>query len=90
MKARVATATGTRDPFDMTDTLSWLPQLRAMIERQATDDDPTEQLSLAVSDLFATVPDAEICEAYLNTDGEADDPVADALAAECERRNLDF
>lgn len=74
----------------MNDTRSWLMQLSTMVERQASDEDPTEQISLAVTDLFATVPDAEICEAYLNTDGEPGDPVADALAAECERRNLDF
>ncbi len=74
----------------MTDSTFWLTQLRTMVQRKAGDDDPTEQLSLSVADLFATVPDAEICEAYLQFDDDAGDPVANALAAECERRDLDF
>lgn len=34
--------------------------------------------------------DADLRRAYLETDGEPGDPVADALLAEIQRRNLDI
>ena len=74
----------------MTDSSNWLTELRALIDRHAGEADAAEHLSLSAQDLFDTVPDAEICEAFLNIGDWADDPVATVLAAECERRNLDF
>ncbi|MBB5714782.1 hypothetical protein [Sphingomonas aerophila] len=34
--------------------------------------------------------DADLRKAYLGTDGEPENEVADLLAAECERRNIDL
>ncbi|WP_268796026.1 hypothetical protein [Sphingomonas sp. Leaf17] len=39
---------------------------------------------------LATMTDAELLSAYQQTTGEPGDPIADALAAEIERRGLDI
>jgi len=41
------------------------------------------------ADQIAAMPDPELLRAYQRTTGEPGDPVADALLAEIERRELD-
>jgi len=44
----------------------------------------------AISDIEAKLPDKQLVAAYQRTDGEPGNPEADALAAELQRRNVDF
>ncbi|MES2339616.1 MAG: hypothetical protein V4537_16110 [Pseudomonadota bacterium] len=73
----------------MTDS-PWLTELTAMAERQAHDDDPAEQMNLAAQELLASVPNDEIRSAYLATDAEPGNLIADALLAAIEVRNIDL
>lgn len=73
----------------MTDS-HWLAELKSTIARNRDDDDAPEQIALGAQELLASVPDDEIRRAYLATDGEPGDPLADMLSAALEQRGIDL
>lgn len=73
----------------MTDS-TWLSDLKAAAARNADDDDAAEQMALGAQELMASVPDAEIRQAYLETSGEPGDPLVDMLFTAIQDRGIDL
>ena len=66
---------------------TWLTELKQWTERQANDDDPAEQIALSVQELLGGVSDAELLDAFSETDGTG--LFAEALLAAIQARDLD-
>ncbi len=67
---------------------NWLTELREWTERQAGDDDPAEQVALSAQELLGGVSDAEVLDAYSDTDGTG--LLDEVLLAAIQTRGLDL
>lgn len=66
---------------------SWQVELKELAERQANDNDPSEQIALGVQELLASVTDGDLLEAFEATDGTGF--YAETVLAAIRARNLD-
>ena len=60
-----------------------------MAWRAGTIPDEHEAEALSIIDRLATMTDDQIRRAYLECGAECGEPLSEALAAECEARNID-
>ena len=64
------------------------PTLQRMVD--AVDELSEATVRRMIAAAFEGIPDAQLCRQYQTTDGEPGDPIADLLAIELERREVDF